>query len=127
MNEKNADEIRYRRLAFRLFAKEKSATEILKRIPRSRTWLFKWKKRFEQRRWQALDSLSKAPQRPAKRYDQRVVKLVLRLRHGLQRAEVGLSGARHPERIAGPSTPPDGTGTLDDQSLAHSRRIDSWG
>jgi putative transposase len=94
MNEKNADEIRYRRLAFRLFAKEKSAVEILKRIPRSRTWLFKWKKRFEQRRWQALDSLSKAPQRPAKRYDKRVGKLVLHLRHQLQRAEVGLSGAR---------------------------------
>jgi hypothetical protein len=94
MNEKNADEIRYRRLAFRLFAQEKSATEILNRVPRSRTWLFKWKKRFEQRRWQALDSLSKAPQRPAKRYEQRVVKLVLHLRHRLQRAEVGLSGAR---------------------------------
>lgn len=94
MNEKNADEIRYRRLAFRLFDKEKSTAEILNRIPRSRTWLFKWKKRFEQKRWQALDSLSKAPQRPAKRYDKQVVKLVLRLRHRLQRAEVGLSGAR---------------------------------
>ena len=70
MNEKNADEIRSRRLAFRLFDKEKSAAEILPRIPRSRTWLFKWKKRFEQKRWQALDSLSKAPQRPAKRYRQ---------------------------------------------------------
>jgi transposase len=94
MNEKNADEIRYRRLVFRLFVKEKSAVEILKRIPRSRPWLFKWKKRFEQRRWQALASLSKAPQRPAKRSDPRVGKLVLRLRHQLQRAEVGLSGAR---------------------------------
>ena len=94
MNEKNVDEIRYRRLAFRLFAKEKSATEILKRVPRSRTGLFKWKKRFEQKRWHALDSLSKAPHRPAKRYAPRVVKLVLRLRHRLQRAEVGLSGAR---------------------------------
>ena len=94
MNEKNADELRYRRLAFRLFAKEKSAREILKRIPRSRTWLFKWKKRFEQKRWHALDSLSKAPHRPARRYEPQVVKLVLRLRHRLQRADVGLSGAR---------------------------------
>jgi hypothetical protein len=98
MNEKNADEIRYRRLAFRLFAKERSAAEILHRIPRSRTWLFKWKKRFEQKRWQALDSLSTAPQRPAKRYDKRVGKLVLRLRHQLQRAAVGLSGARAIQR-----------------------------
>jgi len=94
MNEKNADEIRYRRLAFRLFDKEKSAAEILNRIPRSRTWLFKWKKRFEQKRWQALDSLSKAPQRPANRYDKRVVTLVLRLRKRLHRAEVGLIGGR---------------------------------
>ncbi len=94
MNEHNADEIRYRRLAFRLFDKEKSAAEILNRIPRSRTWLFKWKKRFEQKRWQALDSLSKAPKRSAKRYDKRVVTLVLRLRKRLQRAEVGLIGAR---------------------------------
>jgi transposase len=94
MNEKNADEIRYRRLAFRLFDRDKSATEILTRIPRSRSWLFKWKKRFEQKRWQGLDSLSKAPNRSAKRYDRKVVKLVLRLRRRLQRAEVGLSGAR---------------------------------
>jgi transposase len=98
MNEKNADEIRYRRLAFRLFDKEKSAAEILNRIPRSRTWLVKWKKRFEHQRWQALDSLSKAPKRPATRYEQRVVKLVLRLRHRLHRATVGLSGARAIQR-----------------------------
>src|SRR5262249_58583729 len=57
-------------------------------------WLFKWKKRFEQRRWQALDSLSKAPNRSAKRYNKRVVNLVLRLRKRLHRAEVGLSGGR---------------------------------
>jgi hypothetical protein len=93
MNEKNADEICYRRLAFRLFDKEKSAAEILQRIPRSRTWLCKWKKRFEHQRGQALASLSKAPQRSAKRYDQRVVQLVLRLRKRRHRAEVGLSGA----------------------------------
>src|SRR5262249_59430727 len=94
MNEKNSDEIRYRRLAFRLFDKEKSAAEILNRIPHSRTWLFKWKKRFEQRRWQALDSLSKAPNRSAKRYDKSVVNLVLRLRKRLHRAEVALIGGR---------------------------------
>src|SRR4030095_5490368 len=94
MNEKNADEICYRRLAFRLFDQEKSAAEILQRIPRSRTWRFKGKKRCEQQRWQALDSRSRAPKRSAKRYDQRVVHLVLRRRNRLQRAAVGLSGAR---------------------------------
>jgi hypothetical protein len=66
-NEKDVDEIRYRRLAFRLFDQEKSAAEILPRIPRARTWLCKGKKRFEQKRWPALDSRAKAPQRPANR------------------------------------------------------------
>src|SRR5262249_60969648 len=109
MNEKNSDEIRYRRLAFRLFDKEKSAAEILKRIPHSRTWLFKWKKRFEQRRWQALDSLSKAPNRSAKRYNKRVVNLVLRLRKRLHRAEVGLSGGRAiPKKFRAHRLPPPG-------------------
>lgn len=50
--------------------------------------------RFEHKRWHALDSLSKAPHHPAKRYKPQVVKLVLRRRHRLQRADVGLSGAR---------------------------------
>ena len=94
MNEKNIDEIRYRRLACRFCDKEKSGAEILKRVARSRTWLCKWKKRFEQKRWQALDSRSKAPNRPATRYDKRVVRLGLRLRKRLPHAEVGLSGAR---------------------------------
>jgi hypothetical protein len=94
MTEKNADEIRYRRLAFRLFDKAKAAAEILTRIPRSRPWLCKWQKRCEQQRWQALDSLSPAPQRPAKRYDKRGVTLIRRRRKRLHRAEGGLSGAR---------------------------------
>jgi hypothetical protein len=98
MNEKNVDEIRYRRLAFRLFDRGKSAAAILRRIPRSRPWLFKWRKRFEHQRWQALDSRSKAPKRPAKRYDQRVIHLVLRLRKRLHRAAGGLSGARAIQR-----------------------------
>src|SRR5262249_61540824 len=109
MNEKNSDEIRYRRLAFRLFDKEKSAAEILKRIPHSRTWLFKWKKRFEQRRWQALDSLSKAPNRSAKRYDKSVVNLVLRLRKRLHHAEVALICVRaDPQKIGAPHLAPTG-------------------
>jgi hypothetical protein len=55
---------------------------------------FAWKKRFEQKRWQALDSLSTALNRPATRYDKRVVRLVLCLRKRLRPAEGGLSGAR---------------------------------
>jgi transposase len=61
MNEKDPHEIEIRQQAFKLFEKGKSVAQILKRIPRSRSWLFKWKKRFERDGWKALDSLSKAP------------------------------------------------------------------
>lgn len=94
MKEKDSDEIRYRRLAFKLFDKCKSAAEILKRIPRSRSWLFKWKKRFEQKRWQALDSFSTSPKRHPNQYDKSAVKVVLHLRKRLLRAQVGLIGPR---------------------------------
>jgi len=57
MNEKNPEEIRYRRLAFTLLDKGKSPTAILAIIPRSRSWLGKWKQRFEQQGRQAVDSL----------------------------------------------------------------------
>src|SRR5438093_2715047 len=94
MNEKNKEEIGYRRLAFKFFDKGKSPTEILSRIPRSRTWLFKWKKRFEKLGWQALDSLSKTPQHSPQRYSTEVVKLVLRVRKRLAKSAVGLISAR---------------------------------
>jgi hypothetical protein len=51
MNEKNPQEIAYRRQSFKLFDKEKSVAEILAVIPRSRSWLFKWKKRYQQEGW----------------------------------------------------------------------------
>lgn len=98
MNEKNADEIRYRRLAFKLFDKGISPTAILKRIPRSRAWLFKWRQRFAQQRWRALDSFAKAPKHQPQQYDAATVKLVLRLRKQLQRSQVGLVGARAIQR-----------------------------
>ena len=98
MNEKNADEIGYRRLAFKLFDKGISPTAILKRIPRSRSWLFKWQRRFARQRWQALDSLAKAPRHRSQQYDAATVKLVLRLRKQLCRSQVGLVGARAIQR-----------------------------
>jgi transposase InsO family protein len=94
MNEQNTEEIGYRRLAFRLFDKGKSPAEILSRIPRSRTWLFKWKQRFEKFGWQAFDSLSKAPHHSPQRYSSEVVKLVLRVRKRLKKSRVGLISAR---------------------------------
>ena len=83
MNEKDPQEIAYRRLAFKLFEKGKSVAEILARIPRSRSWLFKWKQRFERDGRRALDSLPKAPISSPQRHSTETVKLVLRLRKRL--------------------------------------------
>jgi len=94
MNEKNYDEIRYRRLAFTLFDKGKSPINILTRIPRSRAWLFKWKQRFEQDGWQALDSLSTAPHHSPQQYSAEAVSLILRVRQRLEKSTVGLVSAR---------------------------------
>lgn len=94
MNEKNPEEIRYRRLAFKLFDQEKSPTEILARIPRSRSWLGKWKQRFEQEGWEALDSLSKAPHHSPHAYPSAAVKVVVRIRQRFAQSPVGHVGAR---------------------------------
>src|SRR5258708_6062288 len=94
MNEKNSEEIRYRRLAFKLFDKGKSPTEILALIARSHSWLFKWKQRFEQDGWQALDSLPKTPHLSPHKYPSGIVNLVVRIRKRMEKSTVGLISAR---------------------------------
>lgn len=94
MNEQDPQEIAYRRQAFRLFEKEKSAAQILAVIPRSRSWLFKWKQRFEQDGWQALDSLPKTPRHSPQQRSPDAVKLVLHLRRRMEKSPVGLKSAR---------------------------------
>ena len=98
MNEKNSEEIRYRRLAFKLFDRGKSPTGILAIIPRSRSWLFKWKKRFEQKGRQALDSLPKAPPHSPQSYSFDVLKLVVRVRKRLEKSVAGHVGPRAIQR-----------------------------
>lgn len=94
MNEINPDEIALRRKACKLFDKGFRVTQILKLIPRSRSWLYKWKQRFEEEGFAALDGLDTAPHHSPHEYPHQVVALVLRIRHRLQRASVGLVGAR---------------------------------
>src|SRR5215831_11900041 len=98
MNEKNVEEIRYRRAAFKLFDKGKSVAQVLTRLPRSRTWGYKWKQRFAVERWEALDSRSKAPHTASHQYEDSTLKLVLRLRQHLERSRVGLVCAREIRR-----------------------------
>lgn len=94
MNEKNAQEIALRRKAFKLFDNGKSMREIRHRIPRSRSWLYKWKQRFDQDGFAALDSRHKAPPASSQAYDARVRALALNLRKRFARAVAGLVGAR---------------------------------
>jgi hypothetical protein len=94
MTREDSDEIRDRRLAFRLFDKGKSPTQILRQIHRSSSWLFKWKQRFEQDGWAALDRASHAPQHSPQQYSADTVKLVVRIRRRLEKAGTGLIGPR---------------------------------
>lgn len=98
MNEKNLDEIRYRRQAFRFFERQKSPVAILACIPRSRAWLFKWKKRFEEQGWAALDSLPKRPGSSPQRYPVKLVRLVIQVRQRLEKQTAGLVNARAIQR-----------------------------
>ena len=94
MNEKNIDEIGLRRKLFKLFDKEKSIKQILKLIPRSRSWLYKWHKRYEREGRMAAKGRPKVPHRWPQAYRKPVVQMVLKLRKQLQKAEVGLLGAK---------------------------------
>jgi hypothetical protein len=94
MNEKYAQEITLRRKAFKLFDNGKSMREIRTRIPRSRSWLYKRKQRFDQDGFAALDSQPKAPRFSPQGYDSRVRALALNLRKRFTRAVAGLVGAR---------------------------------
>lgn len=98
MNENNPQEIQYRRLAFKLFEQGKSVADILRRVPRSRSWLFKWKERFLRDGWKALDSLSKSPSNSPQQHSEDLVELVLRIRQRLEKSEVGLIGPRQIQR-----------------------------
>ena len=94
MNEKNPEEIRYRRLAFKFFDKGTSPTAMLARLPRSRSWLGKGKQRFEQEGWAAVDSRSTAPHHSPHAYPSAAVKVVVRIRPRLAKRPVGHVGPR---------------------------------
>jgi transposase len=93
MREKNQAEIADRRRLFRLFDKGKPVAQILKLIPRSRAWIYKWKQRFAQQGFAALGRADTAPHSSPQAYPRETVALVLRVRRRFERAGVGLVGA----------------------------------
>lgn len=94
MENKNYDEFGYRRLAIRLTIRGKRACEILKRIPRSRQWLYKWQRRFEQYGWAGLANQSRQPDSSPQEYQQAARKVIINVRRKFMRNNVGLIGAQ---------------------------------
>ena len=93
MDNKDRQELAWRRKAIRLLLKGWQPREILQHIPHSRTWLFNWQKRFAQGGWESLKARSRRPGHSPHAYDCRARALVLRVRRSLETRRVGLSGA----------------------------------
>jgi transposase len=96
MNEKH--ERRLRRKALRLTLQGLRPQEILQRIPRSRSWLFKWQTRFQNGGGTALASRPRRPGHTPQQYAPPVRRLVLQVRRTLGRRRVGLIGAKQIQR-----------------------------
>jgi transposase len=94
MDDKNSDGILHRRRAIRLTMQGKRPCEILKRIPRSRVWLYKWQRRYEEEGWAGLAGYSRRPHTSPQAYPKKAHVLVLQLRRKLARSSIGLVGAR---------------------------------
>ena len=88
------DELRRRRQAIRLWLKGIAPSQILQRVQRGRTWLSKWRDRFERLGIRGLGSQSRRPRhRPADLTPQ-LVRWIVRTRRRLERERVGLIGPR---------------------------------
>lgn len=88
------EELRWRRKSIRLMLRGLSPRAILKQIPRSRAWLYKWRERFERFSWSGLKSTSRQPKHSPQAYSHPVRSVVTRLRRALQKRTVGLVGAK---------------------------------
>jgi putative transposase len=96
MNEKQ--ELRLRRQALRLWLKGLTPKRILKKVQRSRFWLSKWQKRFDQQGFSGLRSRSRKPHHIPTACSPRIVRLIVQMRRRLVKQKVGLIGARAIQR-----------------------------
>lgn len=96
MDEKQ--EVHRRRLAIRLWLKGIAPHRILDKVRRSRVWLSKWLKRFEQQGAAGLRSQSRRPEHMPSACAPRIVRLIVQTRRRLVKQKVGLMGARAIQR-----------------------------
>jgi transposase len=88
------DELRRRRQAIRLWLKGISPSPILQRVQRGRTWLSKWRDRFECLGARGLGSQSRRPRHRPAAHSPQMVRSIVRTRRRLERERVGLIGPR---------------------------------
>jgi hypothetical protein len=92
MDEKQ--EYRLRRKAIRMYLRGGAPREILAKVHRSRAWLSKWQKRFNQQGISGLSSRSRRPDYMPTIYSSRWRQLIVQTRRRLVKQKVGLIGAR---------------------------------
>ena len=88
------DELRRRRQAIRLWLNGVSPNQILQRVQRGRTWLSKWRERFERLGASGLSSQSRQPRHRPAAHSPQMVRWIVRTRRRLERQRVGLIGPR---------------------------------
>jgi putative transposase len=102
-------ELRRRRLAIRLWLKGVTPKRILEKVQRSRVWLSKWQKRFDQAGASGLRSHSRRPGHTPSACSPQIVRLIIRTRRRLVKQKVGLIGAhairRELRKLLGQRTP----------------------
>jgi hypothetical protein len=86
-------ELALRRRASRLKLKGRRPADILKRVPRGRTWLFRWLKRFVRSGWPGRKNRSTQPKRSPHAYPRQSRPVVLGLRRARRKRRMGLWGA----------------------------------
>jgi hypothetical protein len=93
MENNTKPELALRRRAIRLKLKGLRPSDILKRVPRGRTWLVRWLKRFAQSGWPGLKNKSKQPKRSPHAYPRKSRNVVIGLRRTMRKRRIGLLGA----------------------------------
>ena len=103
------EELRRRRRAIRLGLQGIPHKIILEKVQRSRGWLSKWQKRFEQQGASGLYTRSRRPHHTPGACSARIVQWIVRTRRRLVKQKVGLRGARAIRRelrkVLGKQTP----------------------
>jgi hypothetical protein len=92
MEEKN--ETNQRRKAIRMAVQGIKSGIILQTVQRGRTWLSKWRIRYDQFGWAGLKSHSRQPHQSPQQYPTWLVREIIRIRRRLVRQKVGLIGAQ---------------------------------